>query len=278
MTLNLIKSQKYIDGLEDSKFKAGCLLDVAKANLKTAEDGYNNANTWKNVISEYWVRVQKTNELANKLISMECMDNMIDHAKKIGINVSKSKQAIQLLVNAIKLVSDCGDELKSLVQSLQYKIKCLDNLELNATKSKGILKLLDELDAAITEAQTCSCVAIENSLDALEASWNLNVLVNGDIDNYSELEMSGEKGLRRIIEDLKTHIDTGKKPSWIDAKIKPTDDAPNFPLTTDDCDYYDYVEGEASENSTPPGDAIIKCLDAQKTLEEAKKYKRFSTS
>lgn len=257
MTVNTIGSQTYIDGLKSALNDAKCVLDIAKAEMAGAQTAYDNAKSWKDLMAEYWERVQKTNELAEEILG--CITRVYGHMDKVGQNTNNGNDTLNLLVNAAKLVSQCGDTLKSKVGELQYKIKCLDNQNLET--SKGILKCLTELDEAITVAQTAACTAIEKSLDALEESCDLTTSINGT------------NGLKEMLQAIEINIKTGSKPGLRDPDLKPLGRKPKFPLTTMDCDYYDYVKKQSQDDEGKQGTAVMECALAKAELDEKRNVK-----
>jgi len=256
MTLTTMGSQVYIDGLETALEEAVCVLDLAKANLKNAQNKYSSAKIWKQLLTAYWDRVQKTNELAEAILGS--IPNLIVHYGKVCDNTDEGNAAVNLIVNAAKLVAQCADSLKSKVQSLQYKIACLNDPNLD--QSKGILKCLNDLNTSIDTAQTAACIAIEKSLKVLESSCNLATSLNE------------ENGLKTNLNQMEANIKLGAKPGLEDIDLTTLGRKPKFPLTTRDCDYYDYLKKQAYAGE-PMGSAIRECEAALEDLENKQNVK-----
>lgn len=256
-TSTRINSQAYIESLKEALKDAACVLDLANAELAAAQSAYDNANSWKGLLVEYWSRVKATDDLATELKGS--ITRVFNHAGKVGDNTIEGNKAILLLVNAVKLMSNCGDTLKNELQELKFKIDCLDNSDLDS--KKGILKCLNELNDATTVAQTAACLAIETTLDSLEESAYLRYFINGS------------DGLKENITAIGKNLSSGSKDGLRDAELKIRDTKPVFPLSHPDCDYYDYLKKQAQDEGGNKGVAVAACITAKAELDDKKDVK-----
>lgn len=260
-----INAQEYIDALKEAKFNAKCELDNKTANLAQVTLAYQNAKSWKSIVSEYWKRIDATNQLAKEILE-SCLKNAMSHSTIIGKNAHHSKNAIALLGNATKIVSDCIDEMKISIQALLFEIKCLESSEISP--SNGVYKCLTDLDKALSEAQTAACLAFEKALVVLEGSWKLNTCINGEIDNSNvnanpdSLNSGEKKGLRSSFKDMKNLISTGTNETC-EMKTVKDGNLPNFPMG----------EGYFNDIKSTDEAAIEACNKAKSAMTDAESSK-----
>ncbi|HNE27643.1 MAG: hypothetical protein U0U46_15620 [Saprospiraceae bacterium] len=217
-------AQVYIDGLEDKLKEAENKLREMNAYYQSALNAYNEAKTWEDKITIYWVNIMRTEDLADTVVAdLEKLTNQIEC---VCFNADQYTQAVRVLICCVKDVGLVLEYTTTEMRDLMARIDCVKSKEPALDASKSILKCLDDYRTKLD-------AALKQTLETLKLALGLL--------KTAQLVLNEKRGLDDFIAYL-----------WVNGGGRQVaENEPPLAEVDDDC-FYEPDDSEPTAGSCPP--------------------------
>lgn len=251
-------SQEFIDRLRAKVNWAQWHVDRITTRVTHLQAMIQDLQNQRSIISDYWEELKVTNDLAKQVEAI--LHSAKAQARRVSRNSQWTMKAIKSLVVDVRDTLNAAEEVRDLIRLLLSRIQAMNEPGLDPTKS--IYKMLKDVETEVGTAILSIVTAVKATLDVLKGANKLDNALRDDQD-----------GIQAQLQDMITHLRTGKRPGLEDPDLPEYGPIPTFPLEDSDDDYYDRLKAQADriDGKTQRLERAIARLNERKTILESRR-------